>query len=482
MTISSRTNNSLHHARQTLSNWWRSAAQPHVTQLTVYSAENNLLISGITMGLATAGFLYSPFLQLLAAPSLLLLALPSYQEAIEAWQDDRQVGDAALEASLMTLFVATNHLALGAAGMLLLAAGQRASKSADGNVNDILPTIALSTLALPVAGLSGAAATMYARIGRHNPRHVAQHRLQNHNINIRDWEAVEKLPELEIAILDQSCLIQQTLKGVQAFRHHLREEVLFYAATAASPMMRQQIRQAYPKLATGKAEIDVQLLTPHQVRSAGLLAPVLTDEEDYLCVVVGGRLIGVLEISQTVHPEADQLLSALSQADLHVILLSESNLSQTQALATTYAIETYHANLNWQQKVDFCQSQPNTCFISREAFTMGGVTDLTITLGEDENADVALCEQSFDALTHAMHAYSNQKMMRQAFATAPTVLTVGGVFFLQWGVPAAVAIQGASVLTNYWVDRRFKRQIHQPNTVDGAPDPEPQQVLNAPTM
>ena len=467
--------NALTSACSSLANWWQSVGEQKVDAVVDYSAENRLALSGITVGLATTGLLVPP-LQLLATPSLLLLALPAYKEAITTWRQQQKLSDAVVEASLLTLFVATNHLALGAAGMLLLAAGQRTADN-----DDSAPTLALGILALPVAGLSGAAATLYARTARQNPRHLAQQRLQEHDILVKNWGAAQQLPSVDTAIIDQSCLVQPKLKAIHAFRHYMQDEVRLYAATVAPPPLKAQLQPF--STAEAASEIEVRLLTPNEVKANGLIAPAMPEDWRHLFVVVNGRIIGALEIDQTPIPAARLLLEKVQEADLGIVLISEQSADKTQSLASAFGIKRYVPNLSWQQKVEYCQQQQAACIISRTPLAVSTETTVTLSLENcHPNTDITLNEEAFDALFHAMQAYRTQRPLRQLVATIPTVLTIGGVFFLQWGVPAALSVQGVSLAANYFIDRRFRQMDRRLNTVDATPDQAVAPALSVPAM
>ncbi len=448
MLTPSRTSHSL---STTLSKWWRNAIEPVALRVTEFSTENNLALSTTAVGLTTAGFFLSP-LYLLAVPSVVLATLPAYAKVIHDWQAKQQIGDAAIEASLVTALMASNHLTLSAASVMMLAAGRSSDRATEGSS---LMSIALGTLAVPVAGLSGAAATLYATIARNRPRHATQQYLRQHDIKVHDWLAACKLPKVEAILLDQSCLVTVTLKNVYPFHHRLAEDVVWYALSVAPSGLRRQLQVKYPNLPSGARGADVQLLTLHQLRLSNLT--VQGEADDYLYVVVNRQVIGALEVEKTPIPEARQLLAALRQIDQPITLLCDSNMAETEALLVEFDLAEGHANMGWQQKVDFCQEQMAACFISREVPSAVGLADVAVTLSTEGGcSDITLDETSFGMLFVSMDNYAKQRVLRQVCTTAPMIVTIGGVFFLQWGMPAAIAVQGVAVLLNRLVDWQLK--------------------------
>lgn len=461
MLMTNRTNQTISTA---VSGWWRNVARP-IERATTFSAENNRALSTTTVGLSAAGLFFPP-LHLLAAPSLVLTTLPAYRKMIEDWQDHKRFGDAALEASLVTLFVVSDHLLIGAAGVFMLTIGQsRSSQPKETESN--LPAVAFSTLAIPVAGISGALATLYATLAQRQPRQKTQQYLRQHDIEVHNWLAARKLPKIEAILLDQSCLMAATLEEVRAFHHRLAEDVAWYALAAAPSGLRRQLKAAYPDLPKGATGANVQLLTRQQLQLSGLIAPESLDDLHY--VVVNQQVIGALRVLQTPVPAARQLIAQLRKGDRPIILLSDASVAQTEDLLNQFALDEAYANMGWQQKVDFCREQKGVCFIGRDVPSAQGLADVAITLSDDPcGSDVTLSEAAFGTLANSMGDYAKQRSLRRFFTTAPTVVTIGGVFFLQWGMPMAVTVQGISVLCNYMVDRRLK-----PSKVDPTPAPAP---------
>lgn len=454
-----------HTVSTTLSSWWRSTLEPVATRVTDFSAENNLALSTGAVGLTTASFFFPP-LYLLAAPTILFSVVPAYTKVVQDWQARHGVGEAAIEAALLTILVATDRLMLGAAGAMMLAAG-RSGVDDDDEEDNPLTSLALGTLALPVAGLAGVSATLYATIARTSPRHATRQYLRQHDIKVHDWLAARKLPQVEIILLDQSCLVETILKDVHAFHHRLAEEVAWYARKAAPSALQRQLRAIHPDVPHGTSGADVQLLTACQLRLSNLTAQ--AEADNYLYVVVNQQVIGALEVEKVPIATARQLLIALRQIDRPIILLSDANVAETETLLADFDLKEAHANMGWQQKVEFCREQRAACFVSREVPSAVGLADVAVTLSADDlSSDIALDADSFGMLSLSMEEYAKRRTFRHIFSTAPMVVTIGGVFFLQWGMPAAIAVQGVSAATNRLVDWRLK-----PRKAHSTPAPTP---------
>lgn len=435
-----------------------------LARLVTLTAENHLLLTGTTAGLALAGIVFAPAAAL-ATPAMLLTALPNYAGAVEEWQRDRRLGAPALRAALVSAFVASHQVATGALGLLVLALAP--DTPAQTTTTTTLATLGVSLLALPISNCFGVAATLYGLNGRPDAHAAVQRKLQQHQIDIQNWPAVAHLPHAQTFLIDDSCLYKLIVLEVRPFQHRLAEDVAWHALVAGTPAVAHQLRALYPAMQPGAVEVDVAVLTAAQLQdNRQLVVPCDPPDADALYVVVDGQVIGALLVRWESNPQARSLLDALRPLDAAPVLLSGLGAQQTRALLTEFGLQDGRANLTAQQKLSACLEYPGAYLIQHNA------ADELVVMQVAQQQDVVavLDDESFGILHSTLEAY--HPTTAQLLAIAPTLLTIGGVFFLNWRMPAAIAVQGGALLLRRVTERRAR-------TADPAPDPAPRPALHA---
>jgi phosphoserine phosphatase len=243
---------------------------------------------------------------------------------------------------------------------------------------------------------------------------------------INNLEAALCLPAVDAILIDQSCLIHAELKAVEAFHHYATEEVIFFAALAAQQELKSQLLKRFPHVVSAEVAVDVQLQPLHDMTLRGLSA-----DTTRLHVVVNGQTIGAIDVAQTVYPEAHQLMESIRELGWRVGLISNQCDWQTAALATSFAIDRYTANLTWQDKITHCQQEQQAdhvvCYIGRDSVISA---DLTLALSDCPDADVVLKDGCLTDLVEYVNRQKHKVTRNKRIRSISIVMIVSGVFFL----------------------------------------------------
>ncbi|MGB1249016.1 MAG: hypothetical protein ACPG8W_00170 [Candidatus Promineifilaceae bacterium] len=427
-------------ARTVLSRWWQKTLAPAVDRLVMESAEHNQTLSTASVGLSAASVIFFPPLKLLIAPTLLLTALPACQTMIETWRRDKAVHNHTLKVLLTGGLIATNHLLVGAVGTWLLTQCDNNTTETDGPPLT-LSGLAIGVLALPVAGVSGGLAALFAAAGYDALKPIAAPLHNKHDMVVRNLPAALRLPTVDVVLLDQNCLVQTELLGVQAYGHHAPDEIIYFAMLAATPTLPATLRKHFPQLVPDTHQIDV------------LLRPALDTQDFDSCpeaiamqrleVVVSGHSIGALDLTYVPLPQARLLLHALREKGFTTQLLSNLSEPQTAKLASEFDIDAYQAELSTDDKrlqiFTLQQNGQTVCFIGREQVI---ASDLTLSLEAGSlDSDVSLSENALPQLLSHVEQQTRQLNLFKRLRVVPVALTTGSIFFFHWGLPAAVTVQ-----------------------------------------
>ncbi|MEM7538936.1 MAG: heavy metal translocating P-type ATPase [Chloroflexota bacterium] len=259
-----------------------------------------------------------------------------------------------------------------------------------------LPLLGLSIAALPVAGVSGAAAVLWyypgARMMSFGPLsmlsylQIAAHR----RILIKDGRALEALHEVDTVVFDKTgtlTLEQPTVSNIIRFHKQTAQEILRYAAIAESKQS-HPIARAILQKATEQGLVLPTLDDAHYKIGYGLKVQV-SDDRGYHTVWVGSfrfmsmegivippaliarqtesqiqghslilvalgdqtanttsaNVIGAIELRPTIRPEAKEIVDTLHARGIQTIIISGDHDTPTQQLATDLGIDRYFAQV-----------------------------------------------------------------------------------------------------------------------------------------
>ncbi|NOS87693.1 MAG: heavy metal translocating P-type ATPase [Methylococcaceae bacterium] len=361
-----------------------------------------------------------------------------------------------------------------------------------------LPTLALSALAMPIVGISGALAVLgsfigsdiriFAPISTLNFLKIASEK----GILIKDGRALEKLSQVDTVVFDKTGTLteeQPHVGHIYVFNGYSETDVLHYAATAeykqTHPIAKAILQAARQrqieltqvdnasyelgygiKVLVGEDIICVGSLRFMEMENVALSEDIYkilnaAKEQGYSLVLVGlnGRLTGALELHATLRPEVKELIAGLHARNLTTYIISGDNEKPTQRLAQEIGIDNYFAEVLPEDKaslIEKLQDEGRTvCFVGdgiNDSIALKRA-DVSISLANAssiaiDTAQILLMsgnlsnlEKLFE-LSKEMDANLNVSMMA---TVVPGVVIVSGVFFLHTGVISAVILNNCGL-------------------------------------
>jgi heavy metal translocating P-type ATPase len=356
-----------------------------------------------------------------------------------------------------------------------------------------LPTLALSAVALPMVGASGALAVLASFIGA-DIRILAPITTLNFlriaaekGILVKDGRALEKLSQVDTIVFDKTGTLTQEqphVGHIYVFNGYQENQVLSYAATAeykqTHPIAKAileaakqrdlnltQVDNASYEMGYGiKVYVGEDVICVGSLRFMNMENVQLSDEiqeilqqakelgHSLVLVGVNGRLTGAIELHATLRPEVPTLIAHLRKRNLAMYIISGDNEQPTQQLAKSCGIDNYFAEVLPEDKaslIEKLQSEGKTvCFVG------DGIND-SIAL---KTADVSISLTGASAIAkdtaQVLLMGGNLKNLEQLFELAkelesnlntslvatvvPGVMIISGVFFLHAGIVSAVVL------------------------------------------
>ncbi|MCX7096623.1 MAG: heavy metal translocating P-type ATPase [Methylococcales bacterium] len=361
-----------------------------------------------------------------------------------------------------------------------------------------LPTLALSAIAMPLVGVSGALAVLssfigsdiriFAPISTLNFLKIASEK----GILIKDGRALEKLSQVDTVVFDKTGTLTQEqphVGQIYVFNGYHENEVLSYAATAeykqTHPIAKAilqaakqrdldltQVDNASYEMGYGiKVHVGEDIICVGSLRFMELENIKLSEEiysilnnakeRGHSLVLVGlnGRLTGAIELRATIRPEVKSLVENLHARKLTTYIISGDNENPTQQLAKEIGIDNYFAEVLPEDKaslIEKLQSEGKTvCFIGdgiNDSIALK-TADVSVSLASassiaKDTAQILLMsgnltnlEQLFE-LSFELDSNLNVSLMA---TVVPGLVIVSGVFFLHTGVVSAVILNNCGL-------------------------------------
>ena len=363
----------------------------------------------------------------------------------------------------------------------------------------VLPMLATSTLALLTLGAYSSVAVLSANfaevirvttpIGMLNFLNLAS----KDSILIKDGRSLELLNQVDTVVFDKTgtlTLEQPHLGNIYTCNGVKENDLLTYAAAAEykqSHPIAKAILQAANERTFNLPEIDdsqyeigygikvkitEQLIRVGSIRfmeMEGIAIPAeihklqqSSHEQGYstIFVAIDQQLGGMLELQPTIRPEAKHIIRQLRQRNLSIYIISGDHEHPTKQLAEELGIDHYFANTLPQDKANKIEQLQkegkSVCFVG------DGINDsialkkanVSISLrgastAATDTAQVILMDQTLTKLDHlfelAQHFDKNQKT-GLATTFVPSVLCVGGIFFLHFGIFSAIMFYNISAI------------------------------------
>jgi Cu2+-exporting ATPase len=351
----------------------------------------------------------------------------------------------------------------------------------------------LAGLALSLLGPNAAMAVMWANLGNGlstiGPIIVMTYLqlLARQKILVKDGRVFESLRKIDTLVFDKTGTLTQeqpTVDQVHALEGFTERMVLRLAAAAeyrqSHPIARAIIAHAkaenieLPLLEEASYEVGfgIKVVVEKQVirvgsarflRQEGIAFPLTVDviqkqaeanSHSLIYVGVDNQLAGILEMQPTLRPEAKDTIRALQKRGLDIYIISGDHEVPTRRLAEQLGVQHYFAETLPENKADLVQQLKNEGrFVG---FVGDGINDaialkqaqVSISLKGASSVATDTAQIIFmdGTLKHLLPLFELvdefEENMRRAtiISFTPGVLTVAGVFFLNFGVLASLLI------------------------------------------
>lgn len=365
-----------------------------------------------------------------------------------------------------------------------------------------LPNLALSALALPIAGSAGALAILLLPLGDAlylgGPLGVLNY-LSNaarQGLLIKDGRVLELLRQVDTVVFDKTGTLteeQPTVSAIYACNSYDEAQILTFAAAAehkqSHPIARaiqlaaQEAGLALPPIEQAQVEMGLGV----QVRLAqGLvrvgsqafmqsedipLPPQMAEQQalahaqgrSLVYVALEEELIGALELQATIRPEAQALVDELHNRGYAISILSGDQEEPTAALAQTLSIDRWFSQTRPEHKADVIarlQAEGKTvCFVGdgiNDAIALK-TAQVSVSLAgastvATDTAQVVLMDGNLAQLVQLfdLAAGLNGNLRRTFIAgAAASAAIVGGVFVLHIGLPVALTLNALGMAASF---------------------------------
>lgn len=359
----------------------------------------------------------------------------------------------------------------------------------------VIPTLALSALALPI-GISNALAVLNSGFG-YNMRIIAPIGMLNflnitshEGILIKDGRSLELLSKVNTVVFDKTGTL--TLEQPHVAAIHLAstatdftpEKLLAYAAAAefrqthpiakailqaaqAQNLELPPINMAKYEVGYGiKVELDNKRVIVGSIRFMKLEEIIIPPDietiqitsneqgNSLVYVAVNNELMGVIELESTIRPEIAQIIQTLHQRGLSTYIISGDHEQPTQKLAAQLGIDHYFAEVLPEDKANLIiqlqQAGHSVCFVgdgindsialktANVSISMRGASTIAT-----DTAQIVLMGQNLNQLLPLFDLAENfNHNMQVSFISTivPGVICVSGAFFFNFGIVTSIML------------------------------------------
>lgn len=361
-----------------------------------------------------------------------------------------------------------------------------------------LPTLALSGLAYPIAGASGALAILSSCVG-YNMRLLSPMSTLNflritseNSILIRDGRVLEKLAEVDTVIFDKTGTL--TLDQLQVKKVHscseLSEEILLTYAAAAEYRQKHPIANAIlaeanrwgltiPTIEDARYEVGYGI----KVTLSDLVIRVgseyfmeteniyVSDEMKIIqenchtqgyslvMVAINDTVSGAIELRPLIRPETKQVINLLKKQNISIYILSGDHERPTKALAHELGVTDYFAETLPEQKAKLIKQLQNEgrtiCFVgdgindaialkqANVSISLRGASTVAI-----DSAQIILMNENLYNITQLFDLskkFKDNQRVNMIISVIPGIICISGVFLLHFGIYTSLLLYYVSM-------------------------------------
>ncbi|MEM7532945.1 MAG: heavy metal translocating P-type ATPase [Chloroflexota bacterium] len=359
------------------------------------------------------------------------------------------------------------------------------------------PLTALSLLALPLAGMSGAVAVLWYypgfRMVLYGPLSMLSF-LQlaaQKGILVKDGRALEALHEIDTVVFDKTGTLTQeqpTVSRILCCNGYTQADILRYAASAETkqshPIAHAIVQAAteqkltLPRLEDAEYVVGYGLKTRIQNRVArigsvrfmameGFEIPLEIAEEQLkgqaqgrsmVLVALDNEIAGAIELMPTLRPEADAIIDDLHKRGIKTVIISGDHETPTRHLAKTLGIDQYFAEVLPEDKAHLVRQLQDegrkVCFIGdgiNDSIALK-TADVSISLRGATTVATDMAQIVFmngnlsqlPALFTLADEFAANMRMNFLAAVVPGFVGIAGTLVFGWGVMLSVLLSQAS--------------------------------------
>lgn len=393
-----------------------------------------------------------------------------------------------------------------------------------------LPVLALGGLTLVTLGPESALAILNSSFGVSvrvsapvtmlNLLNIASY----HAILLKDGRSLELLSDIDTVLFDKTGTLTLTQPNVAAVHvvDGIDADRLLALAAAAEHRQSHPIALAIVAEAGARGlslpEIDharydvgygikvelgeqrIQVGSDRFMRLEGIEIPAMIEEQQEAChaqghslvmVAIDGRLAGAVELQPTIRPEAAEVIQALRDRGLNMVIISGDQEEPTRRLAAKLGIERHFANVLPEGKaglVEQLQAEGHSvCFVgdgindsialkkANVSVSLRGATTVAT-----DSAQVVLMQESLKQLPYLFKLSEDmERSLKLSYLAGmiPGAINVAGVFLLGWGFYPAMGLSLASLWAGLGIAMypwyRHKKELEQAGAHHGAADLAP---------
>lgn len=360
----------------------------------------------------------------------------------------------------------------------------------------VLPVLGLSIIALPLTGISGAAAVLWyypgARMMFFGPLSMLSF-LQlaaQHGILVKDGRSLEVLEKVDIVVFDKTgtlTLEQPTVRQIYCYNGLSDRAILRYAAAAETrqshpiaqaiqqaarrenleiPVLEQVHYQVGYGLRVQIADCAVRVGSIRFMQMEGIpLSQSVIDQQaqsheeghSLVFVAVDDELAGAIELEPTIRAEAKAVVDALHARGLETVIISGDHEEPTRRLASELGIDRYYAEVLPEEKSGWvAQMQAEgrkVCFVGdgiNDAIALK-TADVSVSLRgattiATDAAQIVFMDGSLagvPTLFDLADRFAANMRVNLAASMGPNFLGIAGTLLFGWGFTLCVFLSQA---------------------------------------
>jgi len=362
------------------------------------------------------------------------------------------------------------------------------------------PTLMLSILALPIAGVSGMIGVLWSCFGYTmritSPMSVLNflRAASEQHILIKDGRALDVLPHIDTVVFDKTGTLtkeESELQQIHCFANQSEKEILRFAAAAehrqSHPLAQAIIKAArqqalvLPEVAESDCKLgygieakieghticigSLRFMELSNIKVSKTVKQCQAEAETFghsmVLLAIDDNLEGAIELRPQIRPEAQHVIQALKAQGIHTCIISGDRETPTRAMKESLGIDQYFANTLPKQKasiIETLQQQGKTvCFIGdgiNDAIALKQA-DVSVSLGgatsaATDTAQIILMDADLSHLLTLVvlgkQFQQNQKRNTQ-LSIIPAAISIGGIFVFHSGLYlAALMFYGGMAL------------------------------------